>query len=355
MTPGRETPVRQNGSHEAELCLFPNGHSVAGEKDYLSPLAAILEAWKLRGDVIIQDIGHPFDLPALLSCEHQSSVPIYSSLKCNSQKPRNVRHCKKRVHFDDYIEFATSMEEDLEIFNTIVSHDALQDWSEKPWFYRPKPPSRRFSWRRLTNFAYPFCSWYGDKIDLHSGSVAWTDTLQVHSPPDVDDVEFSIFCDIDCCDKVHDDPSDEQSVSSSGYCPMILQDITNDPKILKQSNILPAAVNEVYGAPLSLSAVSSSHLTAAEQGGKEHLPSRDHTPYRNLDDKENSDAHSAMQISPPSVVTVKNSPMDLQQAYQLQAFQEGHPHQGDGFSDDEEFELENSDGYSWGGIRIVKH
>ena len=148
------------------------------------------------------------------------------------------------------------MEEDLEIFNTIVSHDALQDWSEKPWFYRPKPPSRRFSWRRLTNFAYPFCSWYGDKIDLHSGSVAWTDTLQVHSPPDVDDVEFSIFCDIDCCDKVHDDPSDEQSVSSSGYCPMILQDITNDPKILKQSNILPAAVNEVYGAPLSLSAVS---------------------------------------------------------------------------------------------------
>ena len=107
VTPGRETPVRQNGSHEAELCLFPNGHSVAGEKDYLSPLAAILEAWKLRGDVIIQDIGHPFDLPALLSCEHQSSVPIYSSLKCNSQKPRNVRHCKKRVHFDDYIEFAT--------------------------------------------------------------------------------------------------------------------------------------------------------------------------------------------------------------------------------------------------------
>ena len=347
MTSGRETPVRQNGSHEAELFLFPNGHSVAGEKDYLSPLAASLEAWKLRGGVIFRDIGYSVDIPALLSCEHQSSVPIYSSLKSNSQKPRNVRHCKKCVHFDDYNEFATSMEDDLEIFNTIVSHDALQEWSEKPWFYRPKPPSRRFSWRRLTIFSYPFCSWYGDKIEVHSERVAGIDALQVHSPPDADDVGFSVFCDFDCCDKEQEDPAD-YGASSTDSCPLILQDITNDSKLSKHSNFLPAAVDEVYGAPLSSSAVLSSHPTDAKQKGKDHPPSRDHLPQRNLDDKENSDALSAMQISPPSAVTVKNSPIDLQQAYQLQAFQEGRPHQGDGLSDDEEFELEDSDGCSPG-------
>ena len=65
-------------------------------------------------------------------------------------------------------------------------------------------------------------------------------------------------------------------------------------------------------------------------------------------DKENNDLSSIMQIGHSNIVTLKNSPIDLQQAYQMQAFQHGHTQHDGGYEDDEEFELENSDDFSPG-------
>ena len=227
MTQGRELPVCQNGSHEARQCMFPNGHSVTGEKDYLSPLAAVLEAWKLRGEVIAQDFDHHYDPSALHFCVHQSSLTSRSFSSCSSQKPRHVRRCNRCVRFDDYIEFATNVDEECELFNTFVSHDALQDWTDKPWFYRPKPPSRRFSWRKLTNFVYPFCSWYGDNRDGHSVNEFSEGISLCCSPSDAGDDNLPIVCDDVHGSNMHDDLSDDHSVSSPSIDSKSLQDVTN--------------------------------------------------------------------------------------------------------------------------------
>ena len=322
--------------------MFPNGHSVTGEKDYLSPLAAVLEAWKLRGEVIAQDFDHHYDPSALHFCVHQSSLTSRSFSSCSSQKPRNVRRCNRCVRFDDYIEFATNVDEEWELFNTFVSHDALQDWTDKPWFYRPKPPSRRFSWRKLTNFVYPFCSWYGDNRDGHSVNEFSEGISLCCSPSDAGDDNLPIVCDDVHGSNMHDDLSDDHSVSSPSIDSKSLQDVTNT------LNMPSAVASQVSGAPLSHSAVSSSHLKLAKPECRKNSPCRGQRQYGDPNDKENSDLNSVMQLGQPNTVTFKNSPMDLQQAYQMQAFQDGHIQHDDGFENDEEFEIENSDDLSLG-------
>jgi len=101
--------------------MFPNGHSVSGEKDYLSPLDAVLEAWKLRGEVLDQDFERYPAHSALRFCVQQNFTSSGAAVACDSQKPRDVRRFNRRVHFDDYIEFATSAAEECEIFHTFVT------------------------------------------------------------------------------------------------------------------------------------------------------------------------------------------------------------------------------------------
>jgi len=91
---------------------------------------------------------------------HGVSCFSYASANSNlrsSQKPLSVRRKSLRVHFDDYIELAIGLEDEQVLYHLYAAHDVLQNWTEKPWNYHPKPPSRRFSWRKLLNLQYPFC------------------------------------------------------------------------------------------------------------------------------------------------------------------------------------------------------
>ena len=91
MTGGREYPVCQNGAHEAWPCMFPNGHSVTSECNYLCPLSALCSAWKLRGEVLF-DCSEGFEDSFL---HHHSANPFVSasanSILRSSQKPLSVR------------------------------------------------------------------------------------------------------------------------------------------------------------------------------------------------------------------------------------------------------------------------
>jgi hypothetical protein len=148
MTGGREYPVCQNGAHEAWPCMFPNGHSVTSECNYLCPLSALCSAWKLRGEVLF-DCSEGFEDSFL---HHHSANPFVSA-SANS----SVRRKHMRVHFDDYMELAIGQEDGQILYLLHIAHDVLQNWTEKPWNYFPKPPSRRFSWRKLQNLQYQFC------------------------------------------------------------------------------------------------------------------------------------------------------------------------------------------------------
>ena len=152
---GRGTPVFQNGFHEAGPYQFPNGHSVTGEWNYLSPMSAVWQAWKLRGELIYQILGRSNALPILQSPALESCSPSSPSI-VSSQKPRFVRRKCVSVHFDDYIELKIGVEDSWTMYSTFVVHDALQFWNEKPWSYTPKPKSLEYSWRKLTNLVFPF-------------------------------------------------------------------------------------------------------------------------------------------------------------------------------------------------------
>lgn len=110
MTLGRESPVSRNGTHEAHVYMFPNGHSVVGEKDYLSPMSAVWKAWKLRCDLFCPNaenslVDHSLQLPN--ACQIDS---VFRSVLRNSQEPQDVRRHLKRVHFDGCIELAMQTE-----------------------------------------------------------------------------------------------------------------------------------------------------------------------------------------------------------------------------------------------------
>ena len=152
---GRGAPVCQNGSHEAWPYMFPNGHSVTGEWNYLSPMSAVWQAWKLRSELVLQVSGQPCASP-ILSSRANDSCFLSHQVACSSQDSHRVRRKSMRVHFDDCIELQIGVEDSWQMYSTFVRHDVLQFWNEKPWSYTPKPKSLIYSWRKLTNLFFPF-------------------------------------------------------------------------------------------------------------------------------------------------------------------------------------------------------
>ena len=160
VTYGRESPVLKNGTHVAWPYMFPTGHSVTSERNYSSPFSSVWSAWKLRGEVLQDGVEQQFscgsDLHNDRGIDHVATTSILSS----SQGPHCRRTVKSHVCFDDRIELAFSLEDGHEIYRCYVDHNDLQEWNTKPWMYLPSPATRRFSWRKLTNFGYPFCDFY---------------------------------------------------------------------------------------------------------------------------------------------------------------------------------------------------
>ena len=314
---GRECPVLKNGAHEAMLYMFPNGHSVVGEMDYLSPMSAVWKAWELRCDLIfLNSANHQYSPSMHLPLVFRSDLPCKSALR-NSQGPHSVHSHLKRVQFDDRIEFAVQTEQDVNFHSVFVSHLALQDWHSKPWFYRPKPPSRRFSWRKLTNLSYPFCS-------ADSSSHVYGEGCDTNKENDL----------------AHIDITDENMhVSSrSGRSEIrALADITNT--VASFSNIHDR--KRAVGAPLSTLAVLSSHPSSPDQINVHSCHENDVYPHLEL-----SDAFSSVQKNRPSITSFKNEPNDFQQAFQWQISHENHEQQeGDGDDLDSQQGRE-SEGYS---------
>ena len=168
MKHGREISVSRNESHEAWPFLFPHGHSVTWEPDYLSPLSAISNAWKLRGEVISCQVYQPISTRALTSCANPPIfIPSKSSVR-SSQEPHYGSRPKLRVHFDDCIELAFVGDEAWDLYTSTLAHEELQRWSDKPWTYTPSPPSREFSWRTLANLIYPFCDFARECLESES-------------------------------------------------------------------------------------------------------------------------------------------------------------------------------------------
>ena len=313
VTKGRGFPVLKNGSHEAHIYMFPNGHSVVGEKDYLSPIAAIWQAWELRCDLILYDVASCCEVQVVQS---QSLFRFDSSHKSalrNSQGPQSVQRHLKRVHFDDRIEFVAQAECAPEYHSVFVFHNALQDWIGKPWYYCRKPPTRRFSWRKLTNLSFPFCSF----VQTHG------DAQSVCSNPD----------EVKSQSRTTHDESPMQCFSTqhSGHVDGVLTDITNT--VVDECKF-PNQIS-VDGAPLSNMAVLSSRPNP-----KKHV-------YKyGKGEKVIHDTVSIVQMGRPSIVSLKNAPHDLHQAVYWQPFNEGNGNQENDEGFWEDWQAEESDGYS---------
>ena len=224
----------------------------------------------------------------------------------------------------------------------LLSHDALQQWPDKPWFYRPEPPSRRFSWRKLTNFVYPFCSWYGERDGDRDDSLSLGIQATAGSPSDAYDNMTSSPCnDMSLSTPYPVSDCDHQDSAQDAHS-SVLQDITNIP------NMSNGSYQGEYGAPLSVRAVLSSLPEASDQGWLEHLRCCRGSSRRMIENKENIESHSLMQIGQPCPSAYKNSPMNLQQAFQMQAFQEGHVQQNDETYNDDDFGQGEAEGPSPG-------
>ena len=341
MKKGREFSVHKNGSHEARPNMFPNGHSVTGEQDYLSPLVAVWQAWKLRGEMILQDGVRYHGLSMQHCCVNSNILPILKSAVCISQEPHYVRPSFKSVHFDDCIETAMPADSDSRLYSTFVSHDALRCWPDKPWRYRRKSPSRRFSWRKLTNLVYPFCSFENDPVSpegdprreiafqAESGCKSTGPSTDCLLPDDGRNLRF------------HENTLHLQFEKDPGSGGQVLTDITNI--------ISPNHQRKGDGAPLSGLAVSSSHLGSTHQNDRKLPPRQKIMHAHEVTEVENNDFFSAVQIGQLDPVSLKNAPIDAQQAFQLQAFQEGNALHDDFPDDINGAGHEESDGYSPGG------
>lgn len=160
MTHGRESPVLKNGTHVAWPYMFPTGHSVTSERNYSSPFSSVWSAWKLRGEVLQDGVEQQLSCGSDLHDYRWTDCVATTSILSSSQGPHCRRTVKSHVCFDDRIELAFSLEDGHEIYRCYVDHDDLQEWNMKPWMYLPSPATGRFSWRKLTNFGYPFCDLY---------------------------------------------------------------------------------------------------------------------------------------------------------------------------------------------------
>ena len=115
----------------------------------------------------------------------------------------------------------------------------------------------------------------------------------------------------------------------------VLNDITN----FESQHFSASRISMVAGAPLSRLAVLSSQPTSANHFIGPYALSQEVG-------KENIDTVSLVQTSRPSILSLKNAPPDLQQAYRWQSLQDG---QGYPESDDEngnQHEEDESGGYS---------
>ena len=338
MTCGRGYPVSRNGAHEARPHMFPTCHSVTGERNYLSPLAAVWSAWKLRGEVFPHSFDGCCDSSTLHQGVFQFRAASVKSARCTSHEPLNVRRVK-RVHFDDCIEVAVCTEHGCKLYSTFVAQDALKEWNDKPWHYCPKPPSRRFSWRKLTNLVYPFCRFDDNASHVISGNDGQDDLMWC---PNMLDAEYGIESNgnEDAFEAVyHENVLSVPEMQGKRTCSDVLRDITNlDPDDLNQ-------VKGLHDAPLSILTASSSHQRRCFQINYNPINSNQ-MPTGLLADKENCDEASVVQTGRPIPRTLQNSPMNMQQAFQLHAFQEGHAQHFDGNDDTQGEGSEGSAGYS---------
>ena len=337
---GREQVVFVNAAHEAGPHMFPTCHSVTGERNYLSPIAAVWDAWKLRGEVISQSFDGCFDRTALHQCVYHPPTTSLKSVLCISQEPQSVRRMK-RVQFDDCIEVASSTESGCSLYRTFATHGDLHEWSDKPWHYSPKPPSRQFSWRKLTDLTYPFCD-FADKSQ-RTFSNDGANEVSCHSPRSkcTGTLEPGPTTACPCDDAGHDRRLCTRDKGRKDLCSSVLREITNTT---------PHDFSVEVGlrsAPLSAMAALSS---LPEQQGE--MPGRDPqgriVAETSFEDKENQDPISIVQIGRPTPYAFKNSPIDLQQAYRIYARQEGHAQHTDGADDFSGDESEGSEGHSPG-------
>ena len=286
----------------------------------MSPLAAVWDAWKLRGEVISHSFDDCHDYTSRHPKVFQSQTASVRSVLRISQEPQNVRRLK-RVHFDDCIEVAMCMDTECRLYSTFVKPDALYEWSDKPWYYFPTPPSRRFSWRKLTDLKYPFCIFEEKHSSADSSNVVSASLLRCHRSNSTNSADEGVCTDSGSFD--------------------VLSDITNTCSNARKP------LQSLLDAPMSL----SSELSTQKRCGSQQLVRLIKPDFISMDlnqDKENQDVMSAVQIGQPSPHNFKNSPMDLQQAFQMQAFHDGHVQHEDG--NDEIFGegVEDSDGYSPG-------
>ena len=223
---GREQVVFVNAAHEAGPHMFPTCHSVTGERNYLSPIAAVWDAWKLRGEVISQSFDGCFDRTALHQCVYHPPATSLKSVLCISQEPQSVRRMK-RVQFDDCIEVASSTESGCSLYRTFATHGDLHEWSDKPWHYSPKPPSRQFSWRKLTDLTYPFCD-FADKSQ-RTFSNDGANEVSCHSPRSkcTGTLEPGPTTACPCDDAGHDRRLCTRDKGRKDLCSSVLREITN--------------------------------------------------------------------------------------------------------------------------------
>jgi len=337
---GRGSAVFANAAHEAGPHMFPTCHSVTGERNYLSPIAAVWDAWKLRGEVISQGFEGCSDHTMLHQCVHHPHTMSLKSVLRISQEPQSVRRMK-RVHFDDCIEVASSTESGCSLYSTFVTHGVLHEWSEKPWHYRPKPPSRQFSWRKLTDLTYPFCDFTDESQQALSNDES--NEFSCHGLRSTCEgaVQPSIMIECPLDDTSHACKRGIPNKGRKDLCSSVLCEITNttsDGLIVTEGSRC---------APLSDMAALSS--LPRQQGDFSSRVPLDRTVVQAFpEDKENQDVISAVQVGRPAPYALKNSPIDLQQAYRMHTRQEGQNQNIDGADDFSGDEGEGFEGFSPG-------
>ena len=337
---GRGSAVFANAAHEAGPHMFPTCHSVTGERNYLSPIAAVWDAWKLWGEVISQGFEGCSDHTMLHQCVHHPHTMSLKSVLRISQEPQSVRRMK-RVHFDDCIEVASSTESGCSLYSTFVTHGVLHEWSEKPWHYRPKPPSRQFSWRKLTDLTYPFCDFTDESQQALSNDES--NEFSCHGLRSTCEgaVQPSIMIECPLDDTSHACKRGIPNKGRKDLCSSVLCEITNttsDGLIVTEGSRC---------APLSDMAALSS--LPRQQGDFSSRVPLDRTVVQAFpEDKENQDVISAVQVGRPAPYALKNSPIDLQQAYRMHTRQEGQNQNIDGADDFSGDEGEGFEGFSPG-------
>ena len=179
---------------------------------------------------------------------------------------------------------------------------------------------------KLTNLVYPFCRFDDNASHVISGNDGQDDLMWC---PNMLDAEYGIESNgnEDAFEAVyHENVLSVPEMQGKRTCSDVLRDITNlDPDDLNQ-------VKGLHDAPLSILTASSSHQRRCFQINYNPINSNQ-MPTGLLADKENCDEASVVQTGRPIPRTLKNSPMNMQQAFQLHAFQEGHAQHFDGNDD----------------------